>query len=283
MGKGGNPIKQAFNITPAGMIVDELGRPGREAAAAAQAAAMAQQGEARRQRTEARGMTEGVTLEALMSYDRALQTQDRNLSRQEQLISQIDPTILEASQQALRLLRGETSSTLAPLQKQRDMQRQKLLNQLREQLGPGAETSTAGMQALNRFDSETSNLFAGAQQQALGNLGAIAGQFNSVRPDMLREASGFGALATNRQGLRLNQLAAMNPSNQAVFGTAGAQYTGDLIKAQSQQGLYNQLMGAGVTAGTAYLTGGASLAKPGQQQSFGAQAGGSYLPTGNIA
>lgn len=252
MGKKGG----ALSYTPVGMVMNELGRPGEAAARAAQGAANAQMAEARRQRQEAFNMTEPVTVAALASYDKALGFQEKNLARQEQLISQIDPTVIEASQQALKLLRGEESSSLAPFKQQREMQRQKLLNQLRQQLGPGAETSSAGIQALTKFDSESAGLFAGAQQQALGNLGNIFGQFNSGRPDMLREAQGFGALATNRQALRLNQLGAMNPSNQQMFGTAGGEFAGAAIKAQGQQALQNQLLGIGAQMGSAAITGG---------------------------
>jgi len=197
---------------------------------AAQAAAMAQQGEARRQYRDIKNMTEGVTVESMAQMDTAIKSQERNLARQEQMISQIDPTIIEASQQALRLMRGESSSTLAPLQRQRDMQRQKLLNSLREQLGPGAETSTAGIQALTRFDAESGNMFASAQQQALGNMGNIFGQFSSQKPDMLREASGLGSLAQGRAGLRYSQANAMQGVMGNMMNTAGAQYTGDLIR-----------------------------------------------------
>lgn len=222
-------------------------------AEAAQAAAMAQQSEARRQRADLQRLTEGVTVEGLAQYDKALQLQDKNISRQEQLLSQIDPAILEASQQALRLLRGESSSALQPYQNQRTQQRQKLVNQLREQLGPGAETSTAGIQALSRFDSESSNLFAGAQQQALGNLGNIAAQFSSIRPDLQSSALGLGQLATNRAGLRFSQAGVMSGVNQNVLNSAGAQYTGDVLRGQAQQALMGNLISGGATIAGAYL------------------------------
>lgn len=259
-GGGGGFLKKAFDFTPAGMVLGELQRPGMEAAAAAERAAMAQQGAAGRQYAITSQLTEKPTAEAMLTFDKSLAAQERNLARQEQLVSQIDPTILEASQQALRLLRGESSSTLAPLQQQRDTQRQKLLNNLREQLGPGAETSTAGMQALSRFDSETSNIMSGAQQQALGNLGALTGQFTAARPDILRETQGFGNLATGRAGLAFTRAGLLSGQGQNVINTAGAENTGALMRAQGQQALYNQITGAGISAGSALLTGGLSSA-----------------------
>lgn len=172
----------------------------------------------------AQSSLQGATVSGLMDMDKAMGLQEKNLSRQEQLVSQIDPTIIEASQQALRLLRGEQSSTLNPLKAQRDQQRQKVVNMLREQLGPGAETSTAGIQALTRFDSETSNIMAGAQQQALSGLGGVAGQFNSVRPDMFREIMGFGSMGQQKYGMRAAESGFMSDwaNQEANFGMQGA-------------------------------------------------------------
>jgi hypothetical protein len=183
-----------------------------------------------------------ATVSGLASLDRDIKNQERNLARQEQLISQIDPTIIEASQQALRLLKGEESSTLAPLKRQRMMQREKLLASLRQQMGPGAESSSAGLQALNRFDAETDNLFASGQQQALGNLGGLSAQFSSQRPDMLREIGGLSQFGQQQYGLRagqanFNQGMAQNRMGigQMLSGVAGAQWAGNLMNAQSRQ------------------------------------------------
>lgn len=211
--------------------------------------AAAQQAEARRQYDSLTGMLntsagqmDNATVQGLASLDRDIANQERNLQRQEKLISQIDPTIIEASQQALRLLRGEESSTLSPLKAQRAQQRQKLLNSLREQLGPGAETSTAGMQALNRFDSESANLFGAGQQNALQMLGNISGQFSSQRPDMMREVMGLSGLGQGQYGLRANQanfglqrVGAQQSIGSLLTGTAGLEHTKGLLNAQSRQ------------------------------------------------
>lgn len=225
-------------------------------AGAAQNAAMAQQGAAGQNYNYIKGIVDKSTTQGMMDLDRDIKNQERNLSRQEQMVSQIDPTIIEASQQALRLLRGEQSSTLDPLKNQRDQQRQKLVNSLREQLGPGAETSTAGIQALTRFDSESGNLFAGAQQQALQNLGNTAGQFNQVRPDMFREIMGLSTFGQAKSNLGFKQADIMNQAFQPVIGSAGAQYTADVMKGQQNaafgQQLFNGMMSnaqAGLTAG----------------------------------
>ena len=236
----GGPVGAGVGAALGGSMLGGMGAA-EDSAAAAQKAAISQQRIAGRQQQYLQNMTEGVTVEGLAQYDKALAIQDRNLARQEQLVASIDPTILEASQQALKLLRGEQSRTLQPFQNQRALQRQTLVNSLREQLGPGAETSSAGQQALTRFDSESSNLFAGAQQQALGNLGNIGAQFSGFRPDMLQGAMGLGNLATNRAGLRFSQAGAMTGVNQNVLNSAGAQYTGQALQGQAQQAQFGQL------------------------------------------
>lgn len=261
MGKGRSSVTRSVGGTVGGFFGDLTGA--NAAADAAHGAAMAQMNEAQRQRAELRRMTEGVTVEGLHQYDQALKLQEKNIARQEQLLASIDPTILEASQQALRLLRGETSSTLQPFQNQRAQQRQKLVDSLRQQLGPGAETSSAGRQALMRFDSESSQLFAGAQQQALGNLGALGAQFSSFRPDLQGSALGLGQLASNRAGLRFTQAGLMQGANQNVLQSAGAQFTGDLLRAQNQGAVMSNLIKGGMTAGTLYAMSGSGAAAAG--------------------
>lgn len=246
-------------FTPIGALGGMYNDANKNAANAAQGAALAQQRAAQQNYERTASIVNPATVQGLASLDRDIKNQEKNLARQEQLISQIDPTILEASQQALRLLRGQESSSLAPVKAQRDMQRQKLLNQLREQLGPGAETSTAGIQALTRFDSETNNLMAGQQQSALQGLGQTANQFNAVRPDMFREIMGLSGLGQEKTKLQYNQAAALSGAWQGMQQTAGAQYTGQMMQAQQQQALNNQLIGGAVKLGSAYATGGLSL------------------------
>lgn len=264
-----------YNMVAGGMNADSANR---DMARAAQNAALQQQRLAeqqydynKKQLGKARTELQGYTVQGLASLDRDIKNQEKNLARQEQMIANLDPAIIEAAQQALKLMRGETSSTLAPLQRQRQQQREKLLNSLREQLGPGAETSTAGMQALNRFDSETDNLFASGQQQALGNLGNISAQFTSQRPDMLREIGGLSQFGQQKYGLGMNmanfdlqRINALQGGQAAMLNTTGAQYTSDLMRGQFGQmaGLRQQELGAQqqaqATSAVASIMGGAT-------------------------
>lgn len=224
-------------------------------AGAAQDAAMAQQSQAQRNFNYNKEQVDLATVAGLASFEKDIKNQEKNLARQEQLVSQIDPTIIEASQQALRLLRGEQSSTLAPLQNQRATQRQKLLNMLREQLGPGAETSTAGIQALTKFDAESANIFAGAQQQAISNLGQTAGQFNATRPDMFREIMGLSGLGQGGSQLRLAGVNALQGAQNGLLQTAGAENTAAIARGKQNAAFGQSLMSGAVAAGTGYALG----------------------------
>lgn len=224
-------------------------------AGAAGRAAEAQQAQARANYNYIKGLGDQATSSGIASFEQDIKRQEKQLGRQEQLIAQIDPAILEASQQALKLMRGEESSTLKPVKDQRAFQRQQLLNRLREQLGPGAETSTAGIQALNRFDMETNNLVSGQQQSALQLLGNTAGQFNAVRPDMERSIGFMSGLGQGKSNLLFNQAQLMQGAGGQLVDTAGAQYAADALRGKQNMAFGGQLFGAGMTAFAGGLNG----------------------------
>ena len=147
---------------------------GASAADAAGRAAMAQAAEARASREailREAGALEDKTMalakaspEELRAHEASLMAADKQLKSDEQLLASVDPALMEASSQVLKLLRGERSAALAPLDTQRAEQRKQLLDSLRQQYGPGAETSSLGLKALRDFDMETSSLTANTQQ-----------------------------------------------------------------------------------------------------------------------
>lgn len=160
----------------------------------------------------------------------AINAQKQNVSRQQELFQSLDPAIMEASQQALQLLRGEESKALGPLRQQRQTQRQALLDRLREQLGPGAETSTAGIQALNQFDQQTDSLVSGAQQQTLGQIFGIAQTGAQGRSALNQGASTLGGLAGQASSIQ-----AQNANTR--LGAAGLRQQGVNSLVNAQQGL----------------------------------------------
>ncbi len=232
---------------------------------AAEKAAKEQRRVSIEQYNQTKDITDRATVSGIASFEQDLKNQEKNLARQEALISQIDPTIVEASQQVLKLMRGEDSTTLSPLKRQRELQRQKLLNSLREQLGPGAETSTAGIQALTRFDSESANIFGGAQQQAMGTLTQIGNSWGNSRPDMFREIMGRSQFGQGKSNLLMNQASILSGAGKGLIDTAGAQYTGDVMRGKQDLAWNNQLLEMGVRGATAYATGGASEVAPKQK------------------
>ena len=252
------------------------------AGAAAGQAALAQQAEAKRQfnliNSQGKQLQTGVMNEArkysvqeLNALNDSIALQERNIAQQERLMASIDPTLMEASQQALKLLRGESADSLAPLNNQRAAQRQQLQNSLRAQgLGDG---SSAALNALQKFDLETATLGNQAQQQQLGTL---LGTTLSSRVDLGQSAgqlanigSGYGAIGARNAnllaGVGTTRLGALSGAGQQLIGNAGAQFTGAVLqnqaRAQQYQNQANQIYGL-LGQGIGAAIGGAGGAKP---------------------
>jgi hypothetical protein len=201
--------------------------------------------------------TEAPTVNAMASMQKGIDAQDRDLSRQEQMISQIDPAILEASNQALSIMRGDQNNSYS---RSRTLQRQKLLQSLREQLGPGAETSSAGLKALAMFDQSTDQGTFGAAQGYTG----LAQSFSGIRPNVAQSTSNLGNLNANQVGLRLNQQSLVGNANKDVLAmgsgmadTAGWENVAGVIKGQNNNAMTNSLINGAVQVGSSYLKGGA--------------------------
>lgn len=198
-------------------------------------------------------------LRALMG---SLQQQESALDRQAELFRSIDPAIMEASQQALSILRGEDSAQSTGIAKRRAGERDKLVSRLREQLGPGAETSTAGIQALSKFDSETEELQqnslgqlfgmaqAGAQgrgalNQSTANLANIGGAFGN-RGGRLAQTQLQGAgMRANAGGLVQNAQNARINAQQGLAAASGSQFVGEQLRGQAQNQFVNDRIQAG--------------------------------------
>jgi hypothetical protein len=165
-----------------------------------------------------------------------LQAQERQVQRQEELAKTINPALIEQGKQYAALHQGKSAPALSNLQNQRAIQRQQLVGQLQQQLGPGAETSTAGMQALNQFDQETSNQTSQAQQQYTGLLGELT------------ESAPGSMNATGAANTQLSSINAQDPSIQrdqvmAQFTGAGAAPAAAGVNAAGAGGLAQALLG----------------------------------------
>ncbi len=217
-------------------------------AAAAQAAAMEQQGQARGAFGKISSIADQMTTQGLAGYDKALTAQSNNLSRQEEMVKQIDPTVLAASQQALKLINGQQSSTLAPIQAQRDQQRANLMNTLRSQMGPGAETSTAGRQALNNFDMQTNSLLGQQQQSALGQLGNTFGQFSGYGQQLNQTIGQMANITGQRADLQGRQAGLYQQAYNPMIQTAGADQVAATMRGQQNAAFGQQMFGAALPA-----------------------------------
>jgi hypothetical protein len=231
---------------------------GRRIAEAQAGAAEAELAEARRTREQAIELAE-PTPEELAQIDRAVELNEQDIARKTKLIEASDPAIIEAGRQALQLLRGEEARTLDPVRRARQEQRERLQDTLRSELGSGFATSTAGQQALNRFDQETDSLLAQEQDRSLGRLLGVAERTTQQQglAGAVRRTGGLADLIA-APGRRQASLISQTP----ITPFAGAQFVGDIKRAQNLQNLFGQLTGISAAAGGALLaqpTGGTSL------------------------
>jgi hypothetical protein len=194
-------------------------------------------------------------LMALEKSYKAAQTQVDTDLRQ---LAAIDPAIMEASKQVLTLLQGGKAAVNDPMMQQRAGQRQQLVDSLRAQYGPGAESSSIGQRALQQFDMQTNSSFQQNQQNSLGQLFGMA----TTRV----QGHGFGQMMDVSQGYGNYQSRIANAEHMGSQGilnamtgqvaSAGAPFVGDFMRAGADRQLTNMAMQAGL----AYATGGTSLA-----------------------
>jgi hypothetical protein len=235
-----------------GLVGGAMGGKGaKKARNAAAAAAAAQQREAGKYFKYQSGLASRVRSamndpQELAMLTEAMGAAERDLSRQEEMINALDPALKAAAAQAFELLQGKEAASLAPLRAERQRQRQTLLNTLRAQLGPGAENSSAGQQALNRFDAQTSNVMASQQQSTLSNLFTMADK--GVGYSASGGISNLATMSGARSGRALQGIGAesnlMGNAYNARIGAAGGQYVGGMMQGQYQNQLGGQLIGA---------------------------------------
>lgn len=280
MGKGGGGNFIGNTFTQAGNLLGDV--TGSNAAArAAQGAAQAQRDAALRNQDQAaqqlafakesqqKAIDASSSVEELIQYQKALEQQAQSVARNEKIIAAMDPAILKLGEQLANVAGGgSTGMTNA-----RKYQREQLLASLRSQLGPGAETSSAGIMALSAFDRET----AGMQTQELGSLsqifGNMAGQQSGFGQNNVSGTAGIGQLFGNVAARKVGAITGgQSLVNQAgsnllqagnqVTQAAGADFVGAQLRGQAQMSLINQGIKAGAMAyGAGAFGGGAGAAK----------------------
>lgn len=216
----------------------------------------------------------------ILLLDRSIQLAESANSRQQRILDATDPALIEAGEQALELLQGKEAQILGPLREQRSRQREELVQRLAARLGPGFETSSAGIRALNQFDAQTSQLSASAQLTAVG---ALLGTTTQVRAqvDPFGGSAVFGDLAG----------VAGAPNRRVISAITGAPITGgaSFVGAAGRAGARGQIGAGTAVLGTSLLTGafsgkfgdfGAISTPVGAQAQFTTGAAGSVIPVG---
>lgn len=248
---------------------------------ATQQANLEQAAVAKQQRTEAIGAATSsgtamrsladATPQELSAYSASLDSSKIQLDQSTRLLQSIDPAIMEASKQVLKVLQGGQTGVGDALGAQRQQQRTQLVNQLRAQYGPGAETSSIGQQALQKFDMESSTLTAQTQGQTLSNLYGVMNGYNIN--GSLQAVNAAGQNFSNIQNRKLGaeqsagnmMLGAMAGTNGAVLQSAGADMTSQIIKAGAQKQVWDNWSNSSFKFGEAFGGMGAGKAGGGGQ------------------
>lgn len=210
----------------------------------------------------------GLMAQQLNQSNAALRYQEDALRRTESILNTIDPTIMESSRQLLGLLRGETTEYLSPVERERARGRTNLSSALREEMGEGYASSTAGQAALSRYDVTTGDVLLKGREAALGLMGNIASQGVANRGSLgqqnINTMQSAGSLLSQSLSSRFN---VREQQRASILGTsmtpyAGAQYVGGAIQGQAelaQPSFFEQL--GGILQGTGQLAaGGAKIA-----------------------
>lgn len=238
---------------PLGSLVDPMDvlgrRAGKKAATAQGRIAEAQLAQQREDRDLALKYAE-PSPEELAQLNRSITLNEGDIARKEKLLASSDPALIEAGGQALKLLRGEEAKTLGPLKANIAKQESALRERLQAQLGSGYENTTAGIQALQAFNEQSSNALAGAQQSSLAQLLGVA-QDTSGRYGMQSNIANTGALGQMFGNISERKVSAINKT--PITG-AGAQFVGDLQSARASQ----QAMGRALQIGGIVASGGLS-------------------------
>lgn len=194
------------------------------------------------------------TAAELATQSQQMQYQSAMISRQETMLSAVDPALMESGKQALQLLQGKQAAALGPLQAERDRQRSLLVNQLGTQLGPNGSTTTAGAEALNRFDTETANIMSTAQQQTLGQLLGVSQNAASTSYQGAGGNAGFNSILSNLGSVQSREV-------QAAIGTdnssrAGAPFVGSAAMGSNIGTIANNVGGTATMLGALGTFGG---------------------------
>lgn len=244
-----------------------------KAADAAQQAAQAQAEQAAANRAAIMGIA-GKTADAatklanstpqeLNILGQSYEAASTNLSQQQKLMASIDPALMEASKQALDIMRGGNAAANGPMMQMRQQQRAQLVNSLRAQFGPGAENTSIGQKQLQQFDMESQSSFQQNQQNSLGQLMGIAtsggngANVNNAIGGLETVGQGYSALQNRQLSTAMNlgemQISGIAGTNVGMLQTAGAGSVAAGLQGQGMASIGNSIANTGGMLGSAYL------------------------------
>lgn len=250
----------AIDNTGLGNVVDPLGiaRQGLDVVTGKKSSEL--QGQIAQAQLEEQRRTRSAAVNAANSpleinaLQQALNQNEQEIARKQKLLDSADPALIESGRQALNLLKGQESSVLNPLKQNIAQQRLALQDRLKAQLGTGYANTTAGIQALSKFDQAAQSSLAGAQQQSLASLLGVA-QNTSAQNNLssnINQTASLGSLYGNIANRNVSAI------NATPITGSGAQFVSDLQQARNNTQLAGQLIQGGAAALTGAPTGAAA-------------------------
>lgn len=197
------------------------------------------------------------SVEELKSLRDNIAMMERATSRTESMLDAINPAFMENARQSVALLQGKEAPILDPVRKARERGRINLTNRLRQQLGTGFETSSAGIESLNRYDTETEGLLAQAQQSAIAQMMGVnlqaQGQLGLPESRLAQAYSIPTAQAGRIRERQLNAILNTDPTAEAGIPMSGMNFdfVGDMVRGQGEMSRGKQFTELTTTVGTA--------------------------------
>jgi hypothetical protein len=194
---------------------------------------------------------------AFRQADITFNQQQGYLKQQQSLLDSVDPALKEAGVQAKQLLDGKEAAILGPIKQEMARQRNILENHLASQLGSGYATSSAGIEALSRYDQLSAQTLGEQQMNALNMLLGVS---RDVRPNMNQlgamasEATqgartSAAAISQNQRGLGISAITGTPVNFNNYVNNAGANSMGALMRGTQGVNMGNQFMSMGAKAG----------------------------------
>lgn len=232
---------------------------------AKQGIANAQQAQAAQDRAAAMSYAAPTAQEIQQIGDRINQqqryqaVQEASVQRDTQILGSLDPALVQAGQQAQKLMSGQNAAILAPMKQQQQFERNQMQQKLAAQLGPGWQTSSAGQAALQQFDMQSNLQTQQAQMSAFNQVSQFLNygiQSNNALNDSMRlgfkTGSDMSAQTLSAMGsIQKRQTEAVTGTSKAMQESAGGQFAGQAATGAMVSGLGNSVAQLGSMAGGA--------------------------------